>query len=59
MEAMLRDWVNWCWRSGDHIVEQHIHDLDTMCWFLGKNPTKALGIEGANATHDRRPVRFL
>jgi predicted dehydrogenase len=44
MEAMLRDWVNWCWLSGDHIVEQHIHYTDTMCWFIGKYPTKALGM---------------
>jgi len=41
MEAMIRNWVNWCWLSGDHIVEQHIHDIDSMCWFLGKYPTKA------------------
>jgi predicted dehydrogenase len=43
MEAMIRDWVNWRWLSGDHIVEQHIHNLDTICWFLGKRPVKALG----------------
>jgi predicted dehydrogenase len=33
MEWMLRDWVNWTWLSGDHIVEQHIHDLDLFNWF--------------------------
>ena len=41
MEYMLRNWVNFCWTSGDHIVEQFIHEIDQMAWFTG----------------DRRPVR--
>jgi predicted dehydrogenase len=43
MEAMIRDWVNWRWLSGDHIVEQHVHNLDTILWFTGMNPTKVIG----------------
>ena len=43
MEWMIRDWVNWTWLSGDHIVEQHIHQLDVAHWFLGKPPVKAVG----------------
>jgi predicted dehydrogenase len=43
MEAMVRNWVNWCWLSGDHIVEQHVHNLDTMNWFIGNHPLKACG----------------
>jgi len=43
MEWMIRDWVNWTWLSGDHIVEQHIHDLDLFNWFSGQKPLKALG----------------
>ncbi|MEJ2146854.1 MAG: Gfo/Idh/MocA family oxidoreductase [Acidobacteriota bacterium] len=46
MEAMVRDWVNWCWLSGDHIVEQHIHGLDTLFWFTGAYPVKAMGLGG-------------
>jgi predicted dehydrogenase len=44
MEAMLRDWVNWRWLSGDHIVEQHVHNLDVMAWFTGLYPVKAVGM---------------
>jgi predicted dehydrogenase len=44
MEFMLRDWVNWCWLSGDHIVEQHVHNLDVIHWFTGRLPTKAVGV---------------
>jgi myo-inositol 2-dehydrogenase/D-chiro-inositol 1-dehydrogenase len=43
MEWMLRDWVNWTWLSGDHIVEQHVHNLDVMNWFAGTHPVKAVG----------------
>jgi myo-inositol 2-dehydrogenase/D-chiro-inositol 1-dehydrogenase len=43
MEWMIRNWVNWTWLSGDHIVEQHVHNLDVMNWFFGKHPVKAVG----------------
>jgi predicted dehydrogenase len=43
MEWMIRNWVNWTWLSGDHIVEQHVHNLDVMNWFLGAHPVKAVG----------------
>jgi predicted dehydrogenase len=52
MEAMLRDWVNWQWLSGDFIVEQHIHGLDVMFWFIGEYPVKAVAIGG----RARRPT---
>jgi myo-inositol 2-dehydrogenase/D-chiro-inositol 1-dehydrogenase len=44
MEWMIRDWVNWTWLSGDHIVEQHVHNIDVMNWFFGAHPTKAVGM---------------
>ena len=44
MEWMLRDWVNWTWLSGDHIVEQHVHNLDVINWVLGKLPEKAIAM---------------
>jgi predicted dehydrogenase len=43
MEYMIRDWVNWTWLSGDHIVEQHVHNIDVFNWFMGTHPTKAVG----------------
>ena len=42
MEWMIRDWVNWTWLSGDHIVEQHVHNIDVFNWFSGLRPEKAL-----------------
>lgn len=42
MEYMLRNWVNFCWTSGDLVVEQFIHEIDMMTWFLGdRHPLRA------------------
>ncbi|MDR2472923.1 MAG: Gfo/Idh/MocA family oxidoreductase [Tannerella sp.] len=42
MEYMLRNWVNFNWTSGDLIVEQFIHEIDQMTWFMGdKHPIRA------------------
>jgi predicted dehydrogenase len=43
MEAMVRNWVNWLWLSGDHIVEQHMHNIDVINWFKNDHPVKAVG----------------
>ena len=43
LEWMIRDWVNWIWLSGDHIVEQHVHNLDVFTWFTGLKPVNAVG----------------
>jgi myo-inositol 2-dehydrogenase/D-chiro-inositol 1-dehydrogenase len=51
MEWMIRDWVNWTWLSGDHIVEQHVHNLDVINWFIGKFPVSAVGF----GSRQRRP----
>ena len=29
-DYMARNWVNWTELSGDHIVEQHVHNLDVV-----------------------------
>lgn len=46
MEYMLRNWVNFCWLSGDHITEQFIHEIDVMNWHIGQNPISAIGWGG-------------
>lgn len=43
MEYMLRNWGNFSWLSGDHIVEMFIHQLDAMSWYFGSHPQKAIG----------------
>lgn len=43
---MVRNWVSFTEMSGDHIVEQHVHNLDVANWFIGRTPTQALGFGG-------------
>jgi predicted dehydrogenase len=35
MEYQIRNWSAFIWASGDHIVEQHVHNLDIAMWTLG------------------------
>ena len=46
MEYQIRNWLYFCWCSGDHIVEQHVHNIDVMNWAMGGPPVKALGMGG-------------
>ena len=43
---MVRNWVSFTEMSGDHIVEQHVHNLDVANWFIGRPPVQALGFGG-------------
>ena len=35
MEYQMRNWYYFTWLCGDHIVEQHIHNLDVGNWMRG------------------------
>jgi predicted dehydrogenase len=48
LEWQLRNWNYFTWSGGDHIVEQHVHNLDIMNWVLG-HPVKAYAIGGRQA----------
>jgi len=45
-DYMVRNWVSFTEMSGDHIVEQHVHNLDVANWFIGRLPRVALGFGG-------------
>jgi myo-inositol 2-dehydrogenase / D-chiro-inositol 1-dehydrogenase len=34
----IRNWFVYIWASGDHIVEQHVHNIDVVLWGLGRTP---------------------
>jgi predicted dehydrogenase len=46
MEWQIRNWLFLTWLSGDHIVEQHVHNLDVINWFIGSHPVKCTGMGG-------------
>ncbi len=46
MEWQCRNWLYFCWLSGDHIVEQHVHNLDVVNWAMGGPPARCVGMGG-------------
>lgn len=46
MEYQMRNWYYFNWLCGDHITEQHIHNIDVINWFKGAYPIKAQGFGG-------------
>jgi len=46
MEYMVRNWNNFIWLSGDHILDTHVHNIDVINWFTGKLPQSAIGYGG-------------
>ena len=46
MEYQMRNWYYFNWLCGDHIVEQHVHNLDVANWFIGEYPESASGMGG-------------
>ncbi len=46
MEYCIRNWFNIKWLSGDHILDQGVHNIDIVTWFMGDLPLRAVGFGG-------------
>lgn len=46
MEYCIRNWFNIKWLSGDHILDQGVHNIDIVTWFMGMTPASAVGFGG-------------
>ena len=46
MEYQMRNWYYFTWLCGDHIMEQHIHNIDVANWAKQAYPVKAQGMGG-------------
>ena len=46
IEWQCLNWYAWCWTCGDHIVEQHVHNLDIMLWAFKGPPEKCIAVGG-------------
>jgi hypothetical protein len=58
MEWQMRNWGYFTWLSGDHIVEQHLHNIDIMRWVIGQTPGQGHGAgrsAGAAESSELRP----
>jgi myo-inositol 2-dehydrogenase / D-chiro-inositol 1-dehydrogenase len=54
MEYQMRNWYYYNWLCGDHICEQHIHNLDVGNWVKGAYPVKANGMGGRQVRVDKK-----
>jgi predicted dehydrogenase len=43
LEKQIRNWYHYIWLSGDHICEQHVHNLDVCNWVMNAHPVKCWG----------------
>jgi predicted dehydrogenase len=46
IEWQCRNWLYFTWTSGDHIVEQHVHNIDVANWAMGVAPKNVMGMGG-------------
>ena len=46
MEYQCRNWLFHVWLSGDHICEQHVHNIDIAHWAIGSDPKMVQGMGG-------------
>jgi predicted dehydrogenase len=46
MQYQMRNWYYFVWLCGDHICEQHVHNLDVANWLRGDHPVEANGLGG-------------
>jgi predicted dehydrogenase len=54
MEYQVRNWLYFTWLSGDHIVEQHVHNIDVINWIMGGPPETALALGGRQKRTDEK-----
>ncbi|MEX2244409.1 MAG: Gfo/Idh/MocA family oxidoreductase [Fimbriimonadaceae bacterium] len=52
LEWQMRNWLYFTWLSGDHIVEQHVHNLDVSNWAKNGHPVKCFSLAGRQVRTD-------
>ena len=54
MEYQMRNWYYYTWLCGDHITEQHIHNLDVCNWIKQGFPVECQGMGGRQVRTDKK-----
>jgi predicted dehydrogenase len=47
-EWQHRNWYSNLWLCGDQVVEQHLHNVDVICWLMGTHPISAAAYGGVS-----------
>ena len=54
LERQIANWYHYIWLSGDHICEQHVHNLDVCNWVMKAHPVRCWGL-GARQQLENKP----
>lgn len=52
LHYQMNNWLFYTWIAGDQIVEQFVHNIDIMCWFMQGHPIRAYGTGGRQVRVD-------
>ncbi|MGM0488782.1 MAG: Gfo/Idh/MocA family protein [Planctomycetota bacterium] len=52
LQYQVNNWYHFTWLSGDHITEQHVHDLDVCNWMVNDHPVEAQSLAGRQRRDD-------
>ncbi|MFW6170593.1 MAG: Gfo/Idh/MocA family protein, partial [Planctomycetota bacterium] len=52
LQYQVNNWYHFNWLSGDHITEQHVHDLDVCNWMVNAHPLEAQSLAGRQSRED-------
>ena len=44
LERQVRNWYHYIWLCGDHVCEQHVHNIDVCNWIMNAHPVKCWGM---------------
>ena len=57
--AQVNNWYHFNYLCGDHICEQHVHNIDVANWFIGENPISAFGVGGRRMIDPKQPSEIF
>jgi predicted dehydrogenase len=55
MQFQVLNWYHFNWLCGDHICEQHVHNIDVANWVLDALPEAAYGFGGRQLRKPKQP----
>ncbi|MCX7867929.1 Gfo/Idh/MocA family protein [Limisphaera sp. VF-2] len=53
LEKQIHNWYHYIWLCGDHIVEQHVHNIDVCNWIMKDHPIRAWGMGARQQLGDK------
>lgn len=53
LEVQVNNWYHYIWLCADHIVEQHVHNIDIGNWVMNAHPVKAWGMGSRQQLGDK------